>query len=382
MTKKIRILIILNLFLASAAFAQTSAEFFAGSMPVKPDGPTTVSQTAQLLIDNGSLAPSGLFVTASLSNQQYSGLNTTADNAVVMFGATNNPNSAFPISRPVFTPMTEIGSATDGMFSNRPSGLNAGMQVAANYAFNLFSSVHHFAGLPAGANGVPTTNSRVYFANLTLTLSAPVTDPYIHLVALGGSSNAGLGFASEFDLVTPGITLEKVTGTTSLAVTPTQIKNGNISGINVSCLNNAAACGTVRLRGTNITTVTFKVFVRGDGSNTETWAVPPAHNGDQWLVGVSLPGELITTAAPVTISGRAMSESGRAIPGARITLTDSSGNARTATTNSLGYYSFSDLDAGETVILEISHKRYGFDQPTRVHTLVDNLSEINFVGLF
>jgi hypothetical protein len=381
MTKKIRILIILNLFLASAAFAQSPAEFFAGSMPVKPNGPTTNPQTAQLLVDNGSFAPSGLFVTASLSNQQYSGLNTTTNNAVVMFGATNNASSAFPSSRPVFTPMTEIGSATDGMFSNRLDGANTGIQVANNYAFNLFSSVQHFAGLPAGANGVPTTNSRVYFANLTLTFSAPVTDPFIHLVALGGRSSVGLGFSSELDLVTPGITLEKVTGTTSLAVTPTQIKNGNINGINDSCLNNTAACGTIRLKGSNITTVTFKVFVRGDGSNPETWAIPTVHTGDQWLVGFSLPG-LVTTATPVTLSGRALSESGRAISGARVTLVDSSGSVRTTATNALGYYSFSDLDAGETVILEISHKRYRFDHPTQVHTLLDSLHEINFVGLF
>ncbi len=379
MTKKIWILIILNLFLASAAFAQSPLEFFAGSMPVIPNGPTTNPQSAQLLIDNGLFTPSGLFVTASLSNQQYSGLNTTTDNAVVMFGATNNPNSGFAFSRPVFTPMTEIGSATDGMFSNRPSGINSGIEVANNYAFNLFSSVQHFAGLPAGANGVPTTDSRVYFANLTLTFSAQVTDPYIHLVALGGRTSGGLGFSSEFDLVTPGITLEKVTGTTSLAVTPTQINNGNIDGIEDSCLSNGAACGTIRLKGTNITTVTFQVFVRGDGGDPAVWAVPTIHTGDQWLLGFSLPG-LVTTSAPVTISGRAMSESGRGISGARITMVDSSGKARTALTNPLGYYSFSDLDAGETVILQIAHKRYRFERSTQVHTTTDDLSEINFVG--
>ncbi len=380
MKKKSLILIILNLFLAGAALAQSPAEFFAGSMPVIANGPTTDSQTAQLLLDNGILAPSGIFVTASLSNQQFVGSNTTTDNAVVMFGATNNASSAIAISRPVFTPMTEIGSATDGMFSNRPNGTNTGIQVAENYAFNLFSSIQHFAGLPAGANGVPTTNSRVYFANLTLTFSSPVTNPYIHLVALGGSSFSGLGFSSEFDLITPGITLEKVTGTTSLVVTPTQINNGNTIDIEDSCLNNSAACGTVRLIGTNITTVTFQVFVRGDGSNPTSWAQTTSHSGDQWLVAASLPGSE-TTSAPVTISGRVLTESGRAISGARINLVDSSGNVRTTVTNRLGYYSFSDLDAGETVILQISHRRYRFDNSTQVHTPVDSLSDINFVGL-
>lgn len=380
MTKKIRVLIILNLFLASAAFAQSPQKFFAGSMPVVPNGATTNSQTAQLLIDdNGSLTPSGLFVTASLSNQQYVGLNTTPDNAVVMFGATNNPGSSVT-SRPVFTSMTEIGSATNGMFSNNINGISTGIDVTDNYAFNLFSSIQHFGGLPAGENGVPATDSRVYFADLTLTFSGPVTNPFIHLVALGGRSTAGLGFSSEFDLVTPGITLQEVTGTPIFAVTPTQIKSGNFNAIDESCPNSTAACGTVKLNGANITAVTFKVFVRGDGRNATTWALPTAHSGDQWMVGVSLPGSLTTTAAPVTISGRVLAESGRGISGARITLVDSSGNVRIAVTNSLGYYSFSDLDAGETVFLEISHKRYRFDNPAEVHTPVDDLFEINFVG--
>ncbi len=381
MKKRFLILITLTLFLASSAFAQVASEFFAGSMPVIANGPTTDPQTAQLLMDNGMFTPSGIFVTASLSNQQYVGLNTTTDNAVVMFGATNNSDFALAISRPVFTPMTAVGSAADSMFANRQNGTSTGIVVASNYAFNLYSSIQHFAGLPAGANGVPTTDSRVYFADLTLTFSSPVTDPFIHLVALGGTSGGegSLGFSTEFDLITSGITLEKVTGTTSLAVTPTQINNGNISGMTASCANNGAACGTVRLRGTNVTTVTFQVFLRGDGIDPATWANPNFHTGDQWLLGASLP-ELLTTSAPVTISGRVLAESGRGISDARITLVDSSGTVRVALTNRLGFYSFSDLDAGETVILQISHRRYRFDNPTQVHTPVDNLSEINFVG--
>ncbi len=380
MTKKILNLIVLNLFLASAAFAQSSLEFFAGSMPAIANGPTTNSQTAQLLIDNGVFTPSGVFVTASLSNQQFSGLDTTPDNAVVMFGGTNNPGFAFPFSRPVFTPMTEIGSATDEMFSSSLDESNTGIDVATNYSFNLFSSIQHWAGLPAGANGVPTTDSKVYFADLTLSFSSPVTNPYMHIVALGGF-NADLGFASELEVITPGITLEKVTGNSSLSVTPTQILNANASGIEDICTDNSAACGTIRLRGLSFTEVTFRIYVRGDGGNPEAWAVPNSHTGDQWLVGVTLPG-LLTTAAPVTISGQAVADSGRGISGARITLVDPSGKTRTATTNHLGYYSFTDLEAGETVILRIAHKRYRFEQATRVHTPTDDLSGVNFVGSY
>src|SRR5215210_7559925 len=140
MNKKFLILIILNLFLASAALAQSPAEFFASSMPVIPNGPTTAPQTAQLLIDP-SLTPSGISVTASLSNQQWTGVNTTLDNAVVMFGATDNPNQGQTNarSRPTFAPMSEIGSPTNSMFSNEQSGAPTGIDVNTNYAFNLFT---------------------------------------------------------------------------------------------------------------------------------------------------------------------------------------------------------------------------------------------------
>ena len=86
------------------------------------------------------------------------------------------------------------------------------------------------------------------------------------------------------------------------------------------------------------------------------------------------------TAASVAISGRVMTESGRGIRNVRMTLTDASGNVRTATTTAFGYYRFADLAAGETYIITAFGKRYTFDQPSQVLNINGDLTDINFVG--
>jgi hypothetical protein len=53
------------------------------------------------------------------------------------------------------------------------------------------------------------------------------------------------------------------------------------------------------------------------------------------------------TAASVSVSGRVMTASGRGIRNVIITMTDSQGNERTATTSSVGYYRFDNIAAGK-----------------------------------
>lgn len=399
MNKKFLILIILNLFLASAALAQFPAEFVVNSMPNPiPNGPTINPQTAELLIESPptvfTSANPQIFVTASLSNQQYTGLNTVSPgappgNPVVMFGATDNPNfgQAFARPRPVFAPMTEIGSATDAMFSNVQNGNNTGIEVARNYAFNMFTSIQHFAGITPGnlttdGKVVPPTSARVHFANLTLTFSQPVNNPYIHLVALGGRSSGGNGFASEFDLVTAGITLEKVSGTASLVVSPTSITNGS-NDIDVSCLNNSAACGTVRLRGTNITTVTFQIWVDGDGMDPTVWADPNFHTGDQWMIGASIPTSFIpTTAASAEINGRINNPAGLRLKDVTLTATALSTGERFYTVaDSAGNYRFAGLPVSESYLVQAKSRYFRFEPDSKIVTLNGDLADIDFTAV-
>lgn len=85
------------------------------------------------------------------------------------------------------------------------------------------------------------------------------------------------------------------------------------------------------------------------------------------------------TAASATIGGRVLTESGRGIRNVWITLTDSSGNVRTATTT-FGYYRFADVAAGETYIITAFGKLHTFSQPSQVLNINGDLTDINFIG--
>ncbi len=87
-----------------------------------------------------------------------------------------------------------------------------------------------------------------------------------------------------------------------------------------------------------------------------------------------------TTAATVTVSGRVITAQGRGIRNVVVTMTDSAGNTRTATSSNSGYYRFTDVPAGETYIFTARGKRFSFGQNTQVHSIMEDTSNINFIA--
>ena len=83
-----------------------------------------------------------------------------------------------------------------------------------------------------------------------------------------------------------------------------------------------------------------------------------------------------TTAAGVTISGRVLTSLGRGLGRARVNIIEADGTTRTVFTNPFGYYSFSDVSAGQSAILSILSKRYSY-RP-QVITVTNDLSDLNF----
>jgi hypothetical protein len=53
---------------------------------------------------------------------------------------------------------------------------------------------------------------------------------------------------------------------------------------------------------------------------------------------------------------------------------------RVATTGSFGYYSFEGLAVGQTYVVTVNSKRYTFSMPSRVISLVDNVTDADFVA--
>ncbi|MGI8641151.1 MAG: choice-of-anchor Q domain-containing protein [Pyrinomonadaceae bacterium] len=83
--------------------------------------------------------------------------------------------------------------------------------------------------------------------------------------------------------------------------------------------------------------------------------------------------------SPVTLSGRVLTNTGRGIYNARITLTDANGTVIYAQTNPFGYYRFVNLPPGMTYTITINHKRYKFNSP-QIVTVDNNRNDLNFIA--
>lgn len=363
----------LTLFASSQVQAQLSQEFFVDSMRSIPMGPTTAPQTATLAVNTDN--PTGnahltgsISVTATLSNQAYTGSGTGAGNPVVMFGGTANGSGTTANSIGTFAPMSTVGLPQNGMFSSLSNGAPQGIDVLANYSFNFFTSIQHWLTSP------PPTNGVYRMATLTLTFSQPVTDPYIQVGALGALSANSLGMSTELVLLSPGLSLESVTGS-HLGVAGTRIYN-TLSKYNDDCVNDpGAACGTVRVKGTDIRTIAFDVYIRGDGTAGGTWAAGSTHTGDQWTIGVSLTQR--PTAAGVDIGGQ-VTYGQWATPNARVTLMDlSNGEITYAATNAFGYYRFQDLKLNNQYMVTVTDKRRGLVKSRNIE-LTQSMEDFNF----
>jgi hypothetical protein len=92
------------------------------------------------------------------------------------------------------------------------------------------------------------------------------------------------------------------------------------------------------------------------------------------------PDNLAPTAATVTVGGRVTTAQGNGIRNARVTIHFSSGETRSTLTGSFGFYSFSEIEAGEVYIFTVSGKRFVFPQATQVVTVSEERDDINFTA--
>jgi CshA-type fibril repeat protein len=136
--------------------------------------------------------------------------------------------------------------------------------------------------------------------DLTVVFSEPVDAPLMHIVGLGGfytQSAVTLGFSSELELQTSGLTMARISGSTEFTLDATKTKILNNDPTPASATGSGAASGTVRINGSGVTTLTFKIYMRGDGG-LSNWSMN-GHQGDQWLMAFTLPN----VAPPTPITG-------------------------------------------------------------------------------
>lgn len=127
---------------------------------------------------------------------------------------------------------------------------------------------------------------------------------------------------------------------------------------------NAYAGQTIRIRFAATYTSTIANNMNGPGRNE--------------VDSVSVQSPFVPTAANVSVGGRVLTNEGAGISRVSVTLTNSAGVSRVVTTNTFGYYNFTDVAAGETYIIELNNKKYLFENSPRVVNVEDNLADIDF----
>ena len=81
-----------------------------------------------------------------------------------------------------------------------------------------------------------------------------------------------------------------------------------------------------------------------------------------------------------SVSGRVTTPSGRGISGAFLKLTDAAGNSKIHSTNPFGYFRFLSVGTVEIFTISVSSKRHSFNPGSRQMTIVDNVTNADFVS--
>jgi uncharacterized repeat protein (TIGR01451 family) len=335
------------------ALAQTpTLEFAAGAgNSTTATGPTVANQV--ITFQNNANNPNDnvfaaytptVTATFSLSNQQYTAVTGGGTGAGESFGTTTTNGAA--AASVLFPLMNAVGGSNNANYTSAgPVAAGSGIAVTANRALWLFTAAQ---ALPANA----PTNGRYQYADLTITFSQAVNNPVIHVTGLGGT-NGSLGFTSELDLLTSGVALSKLSGSTELNVTSSQILNG--APTLAAATGAGAASGSILVTTARpVTVLQFRIYLRGDGGGT-AWS---SNNfpGDAWLISTTaqsaptLNGTVFEDVNYGGGAGRPSTASGTvARPGATVELYSGNNLVGTTTTDANGKYTFNVANGTYTV---------------------------------
>ncbi len=385
-----------KIFPAIAMF-QTGTSLEMGTTGPAGSGPSTSSQAVTLFENAVTAYSPTTSVTYSLSNQQFpAGTVQGITSPGINFGGSGNSTADTPLlGTAIYGLMNSIGSATSAMFT-ACNGCTAGssIDVATNRAISL--NLVSDALINAANTNLQALNARVYYGDLTITFNRPVSNPVLQFVGMGGQTSTStsvsgavksydMGFSTEFDLVGSNVSLSKLNGNSVLTVTPTSITNSatrlgaSSVGSVVNGITRTGASGSILATGTNITSITLKMYLRGDGGivvNTAgvvqtpdpgwepKWGVAAGYQptgattpfvgsvaGDTMLFGASIQ-------KPVTVSGTVFNDTnglsdsivngtGTNAGGLNAILVDSAGNVIASTAVAAnGTYSFTGIGEG------------------------------------
>jgi hypothetical protein len=160
----------------------------------------------------------------------------------------------------------------------------------------------------------------------------------------------------------------------------TQMNSFQLSWTTPSALNMLVSAVIIKGGPNGANVYTYPTLTAGD--NAGPFTVP---GGAQAVSHISFCFEPFSapSAAPGTVAGRVNTSTGAPISGAIVLVQNlNTGEAKYATTNSFGRFSFSGLAVGDFFVLSVSHRRYVFNDATRSFTLESDLTDIDFTSTY
>lgn len=369
---------------AVLSYGQNPLKYKPGAGP-SGAGVSTNPQTVIMKYDDGTTYTPAVNVTYTISNQQFASVEGNPGVPGTLFGAGIGTDNTIQ-SEPLYRRLNTVGSSLNDHYSTL--GISPGINTANDYGLNLFLSTD--ALITGNSENIFPTDQDVYYADLTVSFSRPVSDPILNFTGLGGyfsmkyrpNNNVPykfytLGFAAQFELKDT-YTLERLSGSNYFSVAGKSIKNTavhigsntqgapiDVEGDRINNITRHAASGSVRVLGKNITSVSFKILLHPDGgmitnSNGNTvspdqelkplWSTGASHpagirakaNGDNVLLSTTL---LVNAAkGKVFDDNNAGVPDGRPYQGAKVNLYDMNNVlVSTAITNAAGEYQFNDI---------------------------------------
>lgn len=284
--------------------APASIELFAGGGN-SAQGPTSTDQTVTFEANLNN--PSDNIATTYSPNTTatYQITSLYSKSTYTSGGTRNQPNfifgaklssgtistTAYLASDNIYANLGAIGRPENSNFSatlaNAPSSCingwtclstNGGIDISANHGLTFFAATTGLSAL--------STSGRHKVGTITISFNRPITNPVLQVAGLGAKVG-NLGFSAEFDLVSNeslnnSVIMSRLSGSKELSVTETEITNN--ASIISAATGSGGASGSVYLQGRRIRSLTFDVYIRGDGQGT-TWDASNA--GDQFHFAVS-----------------------------------------------------------------------------------------------
>ncbi|MBO9592238.1 MAG: hypothetical protein J7599_04960 [Niabella sp.] len=340
-----------TLLMFSWSFAQKSLKFENGGGP-SGNGPTTTDKVVTFYNGDAGVYSPTTTVTYKLSNQQYPSIEGSATTPGLVFGGNISNNNSTPGGIAHYNLMNSLGGSANSQYAT--NGATPAINIANDYAIEMAGFTDALIN-SNGSNKVATNTKGVYFADLTLTFNRPVTNPVIHLTGLGGTAAAAngntQGIAMRLQLTNTGYTVSKLAGNFALSVSGTTIYNSSANYTGAT--NNSSpsgASGSVLITGANISSLTFRVAMDGDGGGN-TWARTDRIAADGFLMAVSL--TTYTISGTVFNDANGMTDNivngiGSDAGGLYVVVVDANNNVVTsAPVNSDGTYTLPGVMAGD-----------------------------------